>query len=165
MHPTRSDLNTNWKATIATGWTLETDGPRTTAIFLPGEYFFRAIAANNDGVWSETGQRLWLFDLAPHVYQTYWFFGLSSCVAGLLVYGCAQASESGTSSDVNSDWKQLVESRTAELHKQKTFLRSIIDLNPSFIFAKDRQGRFTLANRALADVYGGVQKNLSGSQN
>ncbi len=41
-----------------------------------------------------------------------------------------------------------------ELRAQHRFLRQVIDLNTSFIFAKDISGRFTLINRALADAYG-----------
>jgi PAS domain S-box-containing protein len=50
----------------------------------------------------------------------------------------------------------ITERRQVEmaLEQQRAFLRQVIDLNPNFIFAKDRQGRFTLANKALADAYG-----------
>ncbi|HJQ96743.1 MAG TPA: PAS domain-containing protein [Candidatus Polarisedimenticolaceae bacterium] len=44
----------------------------------------------------------------------------------------------------------------------KAFLRQIIDLDPSLIFAKDREGRFTLANRAVAAVYGTTPSGLVG---
>jgi PAS domain-containing protein len=40
------------------------------------------------------------------------------------------------------------------LERGAAFLRQVIDLNPNLIFAKDRQGRFTLVNEAVADVYG-----------
>ncbi len=46
--------------------------------------------------------------------------------------------------------------------KQSEFFRKVIDLNPSFIFAKDRQGRFTLVNQAVADAYGTTVENLLG---
>ena len=36
------------------------------------------------------------------------------------------------------------------LQEQRFLLRQVIDLNPSFIFAKDREGRFVLANKAFA---------------
>lgn len=39
-------------------------------------------------------------------------------------------------------------------------LRQIIDLVPHFIFAKDLSGRFILANRAVAEVYGTTVENL-----
>ncbi|MGH9761591.1 MAG: ATP-binding protein, partial [Blastocatellia bacterium] len=46
----------------------------------PGNYTFRVIACNNDGVWNEAGAS-YGFRLKPHFYQTYWFYGL--CLAGL----------------------------------------------------------------------------------
>ena len=50
-----------------------------------------------------------------------------------------------------------------ELNAQRAFQRQVIDLNPNFIFAKDREGRFTLANKALADSYGTTVENLIGA--
>jgi PAS domain S-box-containing protein len=41
-------------------------------------------------------------------------------------------------------------------------LREIIDLVPHFIFAKDISGKFILANKAFADVYGCSVKDLMG---
>ena len=38
----------------------------------PGEYRFRVIARNNDGVWNETGAS-WAFSIAPTFYETLWF--------------------------------------------------------------------------------------------
>jgi len=38
----------------------------------PGNYTFRVIACNNDGVWNETGAAL-SFYIKPAFYQTYWF--------------------------------------------------------------------------------------------
>src|SRR6185436_2811981 len=51
-----------------------------------------------------------------------------------------------------------------ELTRQRTYLRQVIDLNPHFIFAKDREGRFTLVNRAVADAYGTSVENLLGKR-
>jgi hypothetical protein len=41
---------------------------------------------------------------------------------------------------------------TQALEEQRAFLQQVIDMNPHFIFAKDEDGRFTLVNRALADL-------------
>ncbi len=49
-----------------------------------------------------------------------------------------------------------------ELHKSHTFMRQVIDTDPNFIFAKDRNGRFTLLNKATADVYGTTVDGLIG---
>jgi PAS domain S-box-containing protein len=60
--------------------------------------------------------------------------------------------------------KALLRLRQAEaaLKTQEAFLRQVIDLNPNLIFAKDRQGRFTLANQAVAEVYGTTVEGLLG---
>ncbi|HXV74962.1 MAG TPA: ATP-binding protein [Candidatus Polarisedimenticolaceae bacterium] len=49
-----------------------------------------------------------------------------------------------------------------ELECQRAFLRQVLDIDPSLIFAKDRDGRFTLVNQALADVYGTTIEELIG---
>jgi PAS domain S-box-containing protein len=49
----------------------------------PGEYHFRVIACNIDGVWNEEGAHL-DFDIAPAWYQTIWFRLL--CVAAFLAF-------------------------------------------------------------------------------
>jgi two-component system sensor kinase FixL len=48
------------------------------------------------------------------------------------------------------------------LEKERAFLRQVIDIDPNFIFAKDREGRFTLVNQAVADAYGTTVENLVG---
>jgi two-component system, LuxR family, sensor kinase FixL len=49
-----------------------------------------------------------------------------------------------------------------ELEKERRFLRQVIDIDPNFIFAKDREGRFTLVNQAVADAYGTTVNELIG---
>lgn len=49
-----------------------------------------------------------------------------------------------------------------EIKKQRRFLRTIIDTDPNLIFAKDREGRFTLVNKAVADAYGTSVQELIG---
>jgi PAS domain S-box-containing protein len=58
----------------------------------------------------------------------------------------------------------ITERKRAEeaLEKERSFLRQVIDIDPNFIFAKDREGRFTLANKAVADAYGTTVDNLIG---
>ncbi|HEV2903989.1 MAG TPA: PAS domain S-box protein [Pyrinomonadaceae bacterium] len=62
----------------------------------------------------------------------------------------------------HDDLEAKVGERTAELDQQRMFLRQVIDLNPSFVFAKDRDGRFTLVNQAVAEAYGTTVENLLG---
>lgn len=46
--------------------------------------------------------------------------------------------------------------------EQWAYLRQVIDINPNLVFAKDREGRFTLVNKAVADVYGTTVDELIG---
>lgn len=41
-----------------------------------------------------------------------------------------------------------------EMLRQRQFLREVIDASPNVIFAKSREGRYTLANRSMAELYG-----------
>ena len=55
-----------------------TPGARRVAFYtnLPyGNYTFRVLACNNDGVWNQTGAAF-SFYLDPHFYQTYWFYAM-----------------------------------------------------------------------------------------
>ncbi|MDT9183593.1 diguanylate cyclase domain-containing protein [Limnospira sp. PMC 289.06] len=48
------------------------------------------------------------------------------------------------------------------LEKQRALLRMVIDANPNIIFIKDWDGRLTLANRAMANLYGTTVDNMMG---
>ncbi|NEO18458.1 MAG: PAS domain S-box protein [Moorea sp. SIO4A1] len=56
---------------------------------------------------------------------------------------------SGTIQDITN--RKLTESHLKESEKQ---LRQVIDLVPHFIYAKNRDGEFLLANKAVAEAYG-----------
>jgi signal transduction histidine kinase len=59
-------------------------GTRRTAYFShvpPGEYTFRVIAANSDGVWNMEGKSLRI-TVQPPFYRTWWFLTLAALVAG-----------------------------------------------------------------------------------
>jgi PAS domain S-box-containing protein len=58
--------------------------------------------------------------------------------------------------------RRRVRVQTQEIEGQWQFLRQVIDSAPTFIFVKDREGRFTLANRALAAVYGTTPDEMIG---
>jgi len=54
--------------------------------------------------------------------------------------------------------KQAVE----EIERQRAFLRKVIDLDRNFIYAKDREGRYILANRSVAAFHGTTVEGLLG---
>jgi PAS domain S-box-containing protein len=49
-----------------------------------------------------------------------------------------------------------------QLKEHEQFLRSIIDINPSLIFVKDKDGRFVMVNQAVADIYASTVDNIIG---
>jgi signal transduction histidine kinase/ligand-binding sensor domain-containing protein len=65
-------VDTDWRELTAARQALYTN-------LRPGHYLFRVIAANNDGVWNESGASL-AFLIPPAFVQTRWFIAL--CVAG-----------------------------------------------------------------------------------
>jgi PAS domain S-box-containing protein len=54
--------------------------------------------------------------------------------------------------------------RAEALQAERAFLRQVIDMNPNLIFAKDTEGRFTLVNQAVADIYGTSVEALIGQK-
>jgi len=81
----------------------------------PGNYTFRVIAANSDGVWNEQGASV-QFEMIPFFYQSTWFLALA--VIGFLTVGPSfyfirMKSIKKRAADLES----LVQQRTGELQK------------------------------------------------
>ena len=69
-----------------------TAGTRRVAYYngLPAKkYRFRVMACNNDGVWNEAGASV-AFELRPHFYETYWFYGFIVITLGAVAFGLYQ---------------------------------------------------------------------------
>src|SRR5687768_13956046 len=65
---------------------------------------------------------------------------------------------------VNVVMQDITERKHTEeaLQRSHAFIRQIIDANPNLIFVKDRDGRFTLVNQAVANCYGTTVEKLLG---
>lgn len=123
----------------------------------PGEYRFRVMGSNDDGVWNEAGAAAGIY-LKPRIYQTIWFYSL--CVLAIIL--CIVAGQRIHTHRLRmraEELTRLVNERTKDLEAQRAFLRQVIDVLPNLVFVKDRQGRFTLVNRVIADVYGGAGRS------
>ncbi|MFL6415664.1 MAG: two-component regulator propeller domain-containing protein, partial [Bryobacteraceae bacterium] len=78
----RSSRNINFRYRLENfdaGWIYA--GQRRAAYYTnipPGKYRFRVNATNEDGTWSSVESSLSL-TLAPHFYQTFWFYALCGC--------------------------------------------------------------------------------------
>lgn len=55
----------------------------------PGEYLFRVLARNNDGVWNDLGSNVSIV-LKPHYWQTWWFIAFCALSVLALVAGTAR---------------------------------------------------------------------------
>jgi signal transduction histidine kinase/ligand-binding sensor domain-containing protein len=71
-------IDTDWRALTASRQALYTN-------LRPGNYTFRVIAANNDGVWNEQGDSL-AFSIPPAFIQTGWFLALCVAAGALAVW-------------------------------------------------------------------------------
>ncbi|WP_179228396.1 PAS domain S-box protein [Leptolyngbya ohadii] len=58
--------------------------------------------------------------------------------------------------------RDITDRKQAEtkLQEQQQFLRQVIDINPNLIFVKDWEGKFTLVNQAVAEIYGTTIEDL-----
>ena len=95
-------------------------GNRRTAYFTnlpPGHYTFRVKAANNDGIWNETGTSV-SFSVPYYFYETWWFYAL--CVAGIVAaLGVALHLRLRSMRVQAARLEHTVQQRTHELHTAK----------------------------------------------
>jgi len=104
----------------------------------PGEYRFRVIACNNDGLWNETGASFGFY-LQPRFYQTSWFY--TSIAASFVLLG------------LTLHWI-----RVRTLEHRKTELERLVDVRTKDLLQTTRQ--LEEANRRRADFVSGVSHSL-----
>ncbi len=63
---------------------------------------------------------------------------------------------------VHAELEARVTERTMELGEAQEFLNSVVNNIPNPIFVKDWNGKFTMVNRAFADLYGSTPEDLIG---
>jgi len=127
-------------------------GDRRVASFydLPsGDYLFRVRAANNDGVWNETGAHL-AFTILPFFWETWWF----RIVIGftLLASGAAAA------------WlaARAKLRRAAERERAEDKFRLTVEASPNGIVLVNGEGRMVLVNAETEKPFGYAREELIG---
>jgi ligand-binding sensor domain-containing protein/class 3 adenylate cyclase len=89
----------------------------------PGEYVFSVRAANNDGVWNENGATMRVV-IAPPVWRTWWFIGLS--LASVICIGFVAYRARIRGIEARNAWlEKQVTTRTAELRSANVELQQI----------------------------------------
>jgi signal transduction histidine kinase/CheY-like chemotaxis protein/ligand-binding sensor domain-containing protein len=97
----------------------------------PGTYRFRVKAANRDGVWNEAGATVG-FSLRPHLYETWWFFGL--CALALVGAGAGAHRARVRRMQANQiRLEALVTERTHELSTAKDVAEAASKLKGEFL--------------------------------
>jgi signal transduction histidine kinase/ligand-binding sensor domain-containing protein len=148
------------------GW--QEPGTRHQAFYSdlrPGQYRFRVIACNNDGVWNNEGATL-DFSLAPAWYQTIWF--RVSCVGGfvLLLWALYQLRLQQLQQQFNMMVEARVGERTRiarELHD--TLLQSLHGLMFRFQAARNMlPGRAEQAMQALDGAIARTEQAIAESR-
>jgi len=110
----------------------------------PGDYVFRVIASNNDGIWNEEGTSLKI-TITPPWWETTWFrIGLGVLVIGLLVGGYRSR-------------VTRLEARERELEAQ---LRLLFDNSPVSIALATYKGQILTTNKALLHLLRITEKEL-----
>jgi signal transduction histidine kinase/CheY-like chemotaxis protein/ligand-binding sensor domain-containing protein len=86
----------------------------------PGEYIFKVIASNNDGLWNETGASVRI-TITPPIWQTWWFvvLAISAIVGGAFSFHLVQMRAVRLQ---KIELGKQVKQRTAEVDSQKQSL-------------------------------------------
>jgi len=100
----------------------------------PGNYRFRVMACNNDGVWNEEGATV-AFSLAAAWYQTWWLRGICVVAFVALLWG-------------------LYRLRIRQLRRQERKLRDVIETIPTFAWTALPDGSAEFVNRHWQEYTG-----------
>jgi PAS domain S-box-containing protein len=124
----------------------------------PGEYVFRVIGSNNDGVWNETGASLRL-TITPPWWETTWFrVTLAAIVVGLVAGGFVLQRRRAVQQQRKLE--AMVVERTRELQDARTQINTLFDTSPLGICAATIEGKIIGVNRALQRMTGYSEDEL-----
>ncbi len=123
----------------------------------PGNYALQVKAANNDGVWNETGAAL-SFVVQPFVWQTLWFRALA--LAGLLGgTGCAVWTVGHAKT--NRKIERLEQERALE--RERAQLAGVVETGSDFVAFSKPDGQVLFVNRAGRRMLGiGDEEDVRG---
>ena len=142
------------------------------------EAFSQQMGVSSDDIKGKTVMELWPGELAEiyhyqdlqlienHEYQIYEskIADKDSAFHDVIFAKDVFYDETGSVAGIIGAYVDITDRKLAEekLSESKMRLRQVIDLVPHFIFAKDINGKFVLANKAVANIYGTTAQELIG---
>jgi len=118
----------------------------------PGEYTFRVLGSNNDGIWNEEGASL-AITITPPWWQTLWFRVVTIVsVSGLVAFVFLEQRRRRQAKE--QELESLVETRTQELSFAHEQLESLFQNSTLAIGTAAMDGRVLTANEALKSILG-----------
>jgi signal transduction histidine kinase/ligand-binding sensor domain-containing protein len=104
-------------------WSAPTADRKVTYTNLPsGDYTFKVLASNNDGVWTKV-PAVFHFSVGKYIYEYWWFKLLLLAGLGAVVYGIVTW-RSKQILQKNKELEELVQQRTKNLHQANTALET-----------------------------------------
>lgn len=123
----------------------------------PGKYVFRVIGSNSDNVWNHEGTAV-TFIIRPPFWGTNLFIILMILLIAVIIsYIFFSILKKYRLEKLKVEHEAQV-----SLQDERKQLRTLIDCMPDLIFIKDRESRFTVANKKVAQVMGTTSENLIG---
>lgn len=142
---------------LHTSW-IDTGSRRSLYFFppAPGHYRLWVKAANNDGIWNETGASL-AFYVQPYYWQTLWFRGLAAAgilgVTGLTAWRISRVR-------LRRRFVQL--EHQAHLEQARARLATVLEATSDFVGFVDSSGRAQFVNAAGRRLLGiGVNEDIT----
>ncbi len=139
---------------------IETDGSRRYVNYTnlsPGKYVFTVIGSNSDDIWNHEGTSVEIF-IKPSFWGTTFF----RVIVLLLIAGVISSYFHYTIQKYRKEKIKAEQEAQESVQDERWLLRTLIDSIPDLIFIKDRESRFTVANKRVALVMGTTSENLIG---
>ncbi|CAN0078015.1 unnamed protein product, partial [Chrysoparadoxa australica] len=117
----------------------------------PGEYVFRVKASNNDGVWNEVGDALYIEIMPP-----FWGTQVFRAIMVLLTLAFILLFIHWRTFSFYQEkikLKKEVEKRTAELRQENSYMEAIMKNVPDYIYFKDVESRFIRVSDSMKTFF------------
>jgi PAS domain S-box-containing protein len=127
----------------------------------PGDYTFRVLGSNNDGLWNEEGASITI-TITPPWWQTTWFrmavFASLMGLMGLVLVGQGRRRRAR-----EQELEALVTTRTQELAFAQAQIGTLFESSPLAIGTASLDGKILSGNAAMARMFGYSEDELIGA--